>query len=88
VVGKVRWRDLRHTFITRLAEQPEVSEQAIMSLAGHVSRSMLARYGDIRSKIKQAAIARLEEVVASAISEGESLQESPQSGVSAEPVLN
>jgi integrase len=39
---RYRWHDLRHTFITRLAERPEISEQTIMSLAGHVSRSMLA----------------------------------------------
>src|ERR1700690_4470585 len=56
-----RWHDLRHTFITRLAENPTVSEQTIMSLAGHVSRSMLQRYSHIRNQAKQAAIARLEQ---------------------------
>jgi integrase len=40
---RYRWHDLRHTFITRLAERPEISEQTILSLAGHVSRSMLQR---------------------------------------------
>ena len=55
-----RWHDLRHTFITRLAERPEVSEQTIMSLAGHVSKEMLARYSHIRAAAKQAAIATLE----------------------------
>jgi hypothetical protein len=34
---------LRHTFVSRLAENPAVSEQTIMALAGHVSKSMLAR---------------------------------------------
>jgi integrase len=58
---RYRWHDLRHTFITRLAERPEVSEQTIMSLAGHVSRSMLARYSHIRSQAKQAAISALED---------------------------
>ena len=58
---RYRWHDLRHTFITRLAERPEVSEQTIMSLAGHVSRSMLARYSHIRSQTKQAAISAIED---------------------------
>ena len=36
----VRYRphDMRHTFISRLAENPSVSEQTIKALAGHVSR--------------------------------------------------
>jgi len=55
-----RWHDLRHTFVSRLAENPAVSEQTIMALAGHVSKSMLARYSHIRSQAKQAAIEALE----------------------------
>jgi integrase len=56
-----RWHDCRHTFISRLAENPAVSEQTIMTLAGHVSKTMLARYSHIRSAAKQAAIATLED---------------------------
>jgi integrase len=56
-----RWHDTRHSFITRLAENPGVSEQTIMSLAGHVSRSMMQRYSHIRNQARQAAIATLEE---------------------------
>jgi integrase len=55
-----RWHDLRHTFVSRLAENPAVSEQTIMALAGHVSKSMLARYSHIRAGAKQAAIDALE----------------------------
>jgi integrase len=55
-----RWHDCRHTFVSRLAENPAVSEQTIMALAGHVSKAMLARYSHIRSAAKQAAIATLE----------------------------
>src|SRR5438034_2709548 len=59
----VRYRphDMRHTFISRLAENPSVSEQTIKALAGHVSRQMLERYSHIRSAAKQAAIQALEE---------------------------
>ena len=55
-----RWHDLRHSFVTRLAEHPEVSEQTIRSLAGHVSNQMLQHYSHIRSRAKQAAIRALE----------------------------
>ncbi len=59
----VRYRphDMRHTFISRLAENPKVSEQTIKALAGHVSRQMLERYSHIRSQAKQAAIQTLEQ---------------------------
>ena len=34
---RYRWHDLRHTFVSRLAESPAISEQTIRALAGHVS---------------------------------------------------
>jgi len=52
---------MRHTFISRLAENPNVSEQTIKALAGHVSRQMLEHYSHIRSAAKQAAIQALEQ---------------------------
>lgn len=56
-----RWHDLRHTFVTRLAENPKVSEETIRSLAGHVSRRMLERYSHIRTRAKEEAIRGLEQ---------------------------
>ncbi len=56
-----RWHDLRHTFVSRLAENPMNSEETIRSLAGHVSREMLARYSHIRIAAKKQAIASLEQ---------------------------
>ena len=58
---RYRWHDLRHTFISRLAENPTISEQTIRALAGHVSRQMLERHSHIRSQAKQGAIHALEE---------------------------
>ena len=55
-----RWHDLRHTFISRLAENPEVSEETLRALAGHVSKRMLERYSHIRTQPKREAIASLE----------------------------
>jgi hypothetical protein len=48
-------------FVSRLAENPAVSEAPIMTLAGHVSKAMLARYSHLSSAAKQAAIATLEQ---------------------------
>lgn len=56
-----RWHDARDSFISRLCENPAVSEQTIMALAGHVSRSMLNRYSHIRTQAKHSAIAALEQ---------------------------
>jgi integrase len=58
---RYRWHDLRHTFVSRLAENANTSEQTIRSLAGHVSRQMFERYSHIRSQAKQAAIRTLED---------------------------
>ena len=55
-----RWHDLRHTFVSRLAENPAVSEETIRALAGHVSKQMLQRYSHIRIHAKEAAIFGLE----------------------------
>jgi integrase len=63
-VAKVhyRWHDLRHTFVSRLAENPVVSEGTIKALAGHVSKKMLERYSHIRTHAKRVAIQSLEQV--------------------------
>ena len=58
---KTRWHDLRHTLVSRLAENPAVSEETIRALAGHVSRVMLSRYSHIRTDAKRAAISALED---------------------------
>ena len=58
---RYRWHDLRHTFITRLLENPSASEETIRSLAGHVAKKILDRYSHIRTEAKRAAIATLED---------------------------
>jgi hypothetical protein len=57
---KYRWHDLRHTFITRLLEDPNNSEETVRALAGHVGRKMMEHYSHIRRKAKEAAIEGLE----------------------------
>jgi hypothetical protein len=46
--------------VTRLAENPNVSEQTITALAGHVSKRMLEHYSHIRVAAKRAAIEALD----------------------------
>jgi integrase len=55
-----RWHDSRHTLVSRLAENPNVSEETIRALAGHVSKQMLQRYSPIRAQAKRDAILALE----------------------------
>jgi len=51
----IRFHDLRHTCITKLAEG-QASEQTLMSIAGHVSRKMLEHYSHIRMEAKRVAL--------------------------------
>jgi integrase len=57
---RYRFYDARHTFVTRLAENPAVAEETIRQLAGHVSPRMLGRYAHIRAAARRAVIATLE----------------------------
>jgi integrase len=52
---KGRWHDNRHTLITELAESG-AGDKVIMSIAGHVSRSMLSRYSHVRMEAKRRAL--------------------------------
>jgi integrase len=51
---QLRFHDLRHTCITKLAES-QTSEQTLMAIAGHVSRSMIEHYSHIRLEAKRTA---------------------------------
>ena len=74
----IRFYDARHTFVTRLAENPLVSEETIRQLAGHVSPRMLGRYAHIRAQARRDAIASLEKAEPDTGS-AEIQTESPQS---------
>jgi integrase len=89
---RCRFYDARHTFITRLAENPAISEETIRQLAGHVSPRMLSRYAHIRARARREAIARLEvdaDVADSSVEGGSveagSPQNPPQSATAASP---
>jgi integrase len=51
---QIRFHDLRHTCITKLAES-QASEQTLMAIAGHVSRRMIDHYSHIRMEAKRSA---------------------------------
>jgi integrase len=61
-VAKVecRWHDMRHTFVSTMAEG-KASDATIMSLAGHLSRKMMEKYSHTRNEAKRAAISVLDE---------------------------
>ena len=52
---QMRFHDLRHCCITKLAES-QASEQTIMAIAGHLSRTMLEHYSHIRMAAKRDAL--------------------------------
>ena len=52
---RLRFHDLRHHAITKLAESG-ASDQTIMALAGHVSQEMLAHYSHVRQQAKRDAV--------------------------------
>lgn len=51
---QLRFHDLRHTCITKLAESP-ASEQTLMAIAGHLSQKMIEHYSHIRMEAKRRA---------------------------------
>jgi integrase len=51
----IRFHDLRHTLITKLAESG-AGDETILAIAGQVSRQMLSRYAHIRTEAKRQAL--------------------------------
>jgi integrase len=58
-LAKLRRYDLRHHSMTRLLENPDVSEQTIEDIAGHISHKMKQRYSHIRMQAKRDALTAL-----------------------------
>jgi len=52
----------RHHAITKLLENPEVSEETVEALAGHVSERIKKRYSHTRLHIKRAAVEALQNI--------------------------
>ena len=55
----LRFHDLRHHSITKLAEAG-VADHTLMSIAGHVSKAMLEHYSHVRLQARRDAVATLE----------------------------
>lgn len=56
---ELRIHDMRHTLATNLGENPEVSVETLLSIAGWVSPEMLKNYVHIRTEAKRKALASL-----------------------------
>ena len=56
-----RWHDLRHTFVSKMAEG-QASDATIMALAGHLSRKMMERYSHAGNEAKRIAISALDSI--------------------------
>jgi hypothetical protein len=56
-LAKLRVYDLRHNAITKMLENPNISEEVIEDLAGHsISSKMKKRYSQIRMDAKRKAV--------------------------------
>jgi integrase len=55
-----RMYDLRHHAITSMLENPEVSEETVETIAGHISRRMKKRYSHVRIEACRAAVAGMQ----------------------------
>lgn len=53
---RLRMYDLRHHAITKLLENPNISEKTVEDLAGHVSERMKDTYSHIRTEAKRSAV--------------------------------
>lgn len=53
---------LRHHAITRLLENPQISEETAEAIAGHISHRIKKRYSHIRIEVKRAAVEALEKI--------------------------
>jgi integrase len=73
---QLRFHDLRHTCITKLAES-QASEQTLMAISGHVSRRMIEHYSHIRMEAKRAAL----DAIAKPVSDGAVAQNWAQSQI-------
>jgi integrase len=56
VMPTLRVYDLRHTCITRLLSNPDVSERVVIETVGHVNNNMLQRYSHQRFEDKAKAL--------------------------------
>lgn len=54
-----RWHDLRHTFVSPIAEG-QVSDATIIALAGHLSVKMKEKYSHTRTEAKRQAVLTLD----------------------------
>jgi hypothetical protein len=59
-----RMYDLRHTAITKLLENPEVSEETAEAIAGHVSHRMKKQYSHVRIEVRRAAVQSMSNPIA------------------------
>lgn len=59
---KCRMHDLRHSFVSALAEA-QVADSTLMALTGHMSKRMLEHYSHVRNVAKRAAVSALDAAI-------------------------
>ena len=59
---QISFYSFRHHAITKLLENPDVSDETVEAIAGHVSERMKKRYSHTRLHVKRAAVEALERI--------------------------
>jgi integrase len=79
---QIRFHDLRHTCITKLAES-QASEHTLVAIAGHVSLRVIEHYSHIRMEAERAAL----DAIAKPVSELAVAQNWAQSSTEQKPTV-
>lgn len=67
----------RHHAITKLLENPDVSEETAEAIAGHISHRMKRRYSHTRIEVKRAAVDALERIGPKSVKDSANLERFP-----------
>lgn len=59
---RISFYSFRHHAITKLLENPKVSEETAEAIAGHISSRMKKRYSHVRLEVRREAVAALERI--------------------------
>lgn len=71
---RISFYSFRHHAITKLLENPEVSEETAEALAGHISPRTKKRYSHTRLEVKRSAVEALQRIAPRAVSVGGNLR--------------
>jgi integrase len=77
---RISFYSFRHHAITKLLENPDVSEETAESLAGHISPRTKKRYSHTRLEVKRSAVEALERIAPKSVGVGGNIRQNRSKG--------